>query len=107
MHRLLQDFNRIRRQPDVDLLELDSGAFLEFLEELTTLSNVGSVNEYANQIIAIQLLFLTPHSLDRLCLAGNSAESLLKLDQCFRDEIVGDRTTIIEPPRQKNLEPPK
>jgi hypothetical protein len=70
----LNHVDRVRRDPNVKLLESRFQALLETLEELAMTRFVGHVHEEAGQIIVVRNTTLLPSAPQRLCFPGSRAE---------------------------------
>ncbi len=103
----LQDFDRVSRHPDFELFESDLQATLQIEEELAVFGNVRNVDEYANQVVAEQVVLTMPQAADGLGFGRDRAETPLKLKQRVGDQFVRHWPAVVKALRQKNFESPK
>jgi len=97
----LQDFDRVGRHPDVDLLESRLQSLLELKEKPTIFGLVRDVYEEPNQVVAVRLAFVTPEAADRLRLTRHRSEVLLQFQQSVGDEIIRHRLAVIAETRTR------
>lgn len=64
------------------------------------LRQIGHIDEDAHQIVAELLTLVRPKSADILCFARHCPESLLKLQQRIRQDVVGNCPPVVIPERQ-------
>jgi hypothetical protein len=93
----LQNFNWIRCHPDVEMVESQLQAALEFEEEFLTARCVGRVYKDAEQFIPLHLGLVRPNAADRLCFARDCSELFAQFEDRISDQLVGDSAIIIEP----------
>jgi hypothetical protein len=101
------DFNEIRRHPYLDLLEPNLGSFFELDEELPSLEIGGDIDKHPNQVVPKSLVLLLPHAADYLCFTRNRTELISEFKKRVRNELLGNRLTVIKPQGQEDFEPPE
>lgn len=71
----LEYFQRVRRDPNVELLEARFQPLLEFDEELSVFRQIWHIDEYPYQIIPEFLALMSPESTDVLGFARHCTKS--------------------------------
>jgi hypothetical protein len=77
----LQDFERVRRHPDIELLEALLQPLLEINKKLAVLWHVGNIDENPHQVVAITLALMGPATLNGLRFTRDSPKLLLEFQQ--------------------------
>ena len=102
-----ENFDGVRRHPNIKLLESGLEAFFEFDEELPALGQVHCIDKKSDQIVSVKFIFVTPHAADDLGFARDSTKVCFEFQQRVRDKFVRDRLPVVKLSRQEDFEPPK
>jgi hypothetical protein len=72
--RSLNDIDRVRRHPDVDLPEAGFQSFLELAEEVSVLRHVVNINDNAHGVVFEHLVLMVPFTSHGLGFPHHGAE---------------------------------
>ena len=89
--------------PHLDLLKTRFEAFLQFHKKQPVLLRPRDIDEYLNQLVAIDESRMLPLAFENLRFVGRGTESHAELMDHIAVKFLGNQRAIVKPQRQINL----